>query len=264
MQPLVDQPTARTRLHRKRRLDEKIRKLDEQLAQHKVKIKSTRGPAQEAAKRRALAVLKQKRLYEGQRDQLYNQQFNVEQTAFAMTSMQARGPRRRRDAAGAGGVRCMARTACARGGGGGVSGAACVSKRAPGLTRHLPLPCRPPAVLPLQDTVQTVGAMKAAGKEMKGFMKARGWGLRAGAGGDLLWAGHHTQLARGALRERTARAGHVPARASAAVAPNCCSLHPTAAAYIPSARACCQANDLKIENIEKLHDDMSDMLVGAR
>jgi hypothetical protein len=33
-------------------------------------------------------VLKQKRLYESQRDQLYNQQFNVEQTSFAMTSMQ--------------------------------------------------------------------------------------------------------------------------------------------------------------------------------
>jgi len=37
-------------------LDEKIRKLDEQLAQHKQKIKTTRGPAQEAAKRRALVV----------------------------------------------------------------------------------------------------------------------------------------------------------------------------------------------------------------
>jgi hypothetical protein len=35
-------------------------------------------------------VLKQKRLYESQRDQLYNQQFNVEQTSFAMTSMQVR------------------------------------------------------------------------------------------------------------------------------------------------------------------------------
>lgn len=111
-------------------LDEKIRKLDEQLAKHKDIIKKTRpGPAQEAAKRRALVVLKQKRLYESQRDQLYNQQFNVEQTSFAMTGM--------------------------------------------------------------QDTVHTVQAMKAAGKEMKGFMKQ---------------------------------------------------------------------NDLKIENIEKLHDDMSDML----
>lgn len=39
------------------RLDEKIRKLDEQLAKHKDAIKKCRpGPAQEAAKRRALAV----------------------------------------------------------------------------------------------------------------------------------------------------------------------------------------------------------------
>lgn len=38
-------------------LDEKIRKLDEQLAKHKEAIKKCRpGPAQEAAKRRALAV----------------------------------------------------------------------------------------------------------------------------------------------------------------------------------------------------------------
>ena len=33
-------------------------------------------------------VLKQKRLYETQRDQLYNQQFNVEQTAFVMENVQ--------------------------------------------------------------------------------------------------------------------------------------------------------------------------------
>jgi len=39
------------------RLDEKIRKLDEQLAQHRAQIKKCRpGPAQEAAKRRALQV----------------------------------------------------------------------------------------------------------------------------------------------------------------------------------------------------------------
>lgn len=35
-----------------------------------------------------LQVLKQKRLYEGQRDQLYNQQYNLEQTNFAVSSMQ--------------------------------------------------------------------------------------------------------------------------------------------------------------------------------
>ena len=33
-------------------------------------------------------VLKQKRLYENQRDQLYNQQFNVEQTSFMMENVQ--------------------------------------------------------------------------------------------------------------------------------------------------------------------------------
>lgn len=31
-------------------------------------------------------MLKQKRLYESQREQLYNQQFNIEQTAFTMES----------------------------------------------------------------------------------------------------------------------------------------------------------------------------------
>ena len=40
-------------------------------------------PARDAAKRRALQVLKQKRLYENQREQLYNQQFNLEQVGFA-------------------------------------------------------------------------------------------------------------------------------------------------------------------------------------
>ncbi len=101
------------------RLDEKLRKLDEQLIKHREVIKRTRpGPAQDAAKRRALnvrpmqthqhvcahvrllttpsclckvdarQVLKQKRLYETQRDQLYNQQFNVEQTAFVMENVQ--------------------------------------------------------------------------------------------------------------------------------------------------------------------------------
>ena len=76
---------------------------------------ASRHPLQEAAKQRALRVLKQKKLYacaaalacalcllhsplpppvcavlryEGQRDQLYQQQFNVEQTNFALASVQ--------------------------------------------------------------------------------------------------------------------------------------------------------------------------------
>lgn len=34
-----------------------------------------------------IQVLKQKRLYENQREQLYNQQFNMEQTSFALDSI---------------------------------------------------------------------------------------------------------------------------------------------------------------------------------
>ncbi|KAK9832560.1 hypothetical protein WJX84_002843 [Apatococcus fuscideae] len=69
-------------------LDDKIRKLDEQLMKHKDVIKRARGPAAEAAKRRALQVLKQKRMLETQREQLYNQQMNMEQTSFAVQNMQ--------------------------------------------------------------------------------------------------------------------------------------------------------------------------------
>uniref|UniRef100_A0A7S0XDS1 Charged multivesicular body protein 5 n=1 Tax=Mantoniella antarctica TaxID=81844 RepID=A0A7S0XDS1_9CHLO len=68
-------------------VDEKIKKLDAELAKHRDIIKKARpGPAQDAAKRRALQVLKQKRLYEGQRETLYNQQFNLEQVSFAAQS----------------------------------------------------------------------------------------------------------------------------------------------------------------------------------
>ncbi|XP_057471213.1 vacuolar protein sorting-associated protein 60.2-like isoform X1 [Actinidia eriantha] len=65
-------------------VDEKIIKLDTELARYKEQIKKTRpGPAQEAVKARAMRVLKQKRMYEGQRDMLYNQTFNLDQVAFA-------------------------------------------------------------------------------------------------------------------------------------------------------------------------------------
>eukprot|EP01024_Parvocaulis_polyphysoides_P007162 TRINITY_DN12153_c0_g1_i5.p1 TRINITY_DN12153_c0_g1~~TRINITY_DN12153_c0_g1_i5.p1 ORF type:complete len:175 (-),score=48.11 TRINITY_DN12153_c0_g1_i5:196-720(-) len=52
-------------------------------------IKKARpGPAQESVKRRAMNVLKQKRMYENQRDQLYQQQFSLESVAF--TAQQAK------------------------------------------------------------------------------------------------------------------------------------------------------------------------------
>ncbi|GJV20176.1 vacuolar protein sorting-associated protein 60.2-like protein [Tanacetum coccineum] len=96
-------------------VDEKIKRLDGELSKYKEQIKRTRpGPSQEAVKARAMRILKQKRicrkfrptgslrlsfvqiayyekeendsydgLYEGQRDMLYNQTFNLDQVAFA-------------------------------------------------------------------------------------------------------------------------------------------------------------------------------------
>ncbi|CAL5427970.1 unnamed protein product [Camellia sinensis] len=65
-------------------VDEKIKKLNAELARYKEQIKKTRpGPAQEAVKARAMRVLKQKRTYEGQHDMLYNQTFNLDQVEFA-------------------------------------------------------------------------------------------------------------------------------------------------------------------------------------
>ncbi|XP_050203469.1 vacuolar protein sorting-associated protein 60.2-like [Mercurialis annua] len=65
-------------------VDEKIKKLDTELSRYREQIKKTRpGPAQDAVKARAMRVLKQKRMYEGQRDMLYNQTFNLDQVAFA-------------------------------------------------------------------------------------------------------------------------------------------------------------------------------------
>lgn len=51
-------------------------------------MKKVKGPAQNAVKQRALRVLKQKRLYEGQRDQLYSQQYNIDQIAFTSEQIQ--------------------------------------------------------------------------------------------------------------------------------------------------------------------------------
>ncbi|RWR85256.1 vacuolar protein sorting-associated protein 60.2 [Cinnamomum micranthum f. kanehirae] len=65
-------------------VDEKIKRLDAELSRYREQLKKTRpGPAQEAVKARAMRVLKQKRMYEGQRDMLYNQTFNLDQVAFA-------------------------------------------------------------------------------------------------------------------------------------------------------------------------------------
>jgi len=70
-------------------LDDKIRALDKQLVDFKNQIKATRpGPAQNRIKQRALQVLKQKRMYEQQRDQLGGMAWNMEQASFAHENIQ--------------------------------------------------------------------------------------------------------------------------------------------------------------------------------
>ena len=69
-------------------MDEKIRKLNEQLGKHRDIIKRSHGPAQEAAKKRAMTVLRQKKLLEQQREQLYNQEYSVQSATYTMQSMQ--------------------------------------------------------------------------------------------------------------------------------------------------------------------------------
>lgn len=69
-------------------LDEKIKKLEGEMAKYRTQLKKTKpGPAQTGIKQRAMRVLKQKKMYEQQRDQLANQSFNLEQVSFATENM---------------------------------------------------------------------------------------------------------------------------------------------------------------------------------
>ena len=68
-------------------LDEKIRSLEVELSGYKEKLKRAKGPAQKTLKQRAMAVLRRKRMYEQQRDQLAGQAFNIEQTNFTIDSV---------------------------------------------------------------------------------------------------------------------------------------------------------------------------------
>ena len=69
-------------------LDTKIGKLDKELQRYTEQMKKMKpGPAKQAVQKRALNILKQKKLYEGQKEQTMNQQFNVDQIAFAQDSL---------------------------------------------------------------------------------------------------------------------------------------------------------------------------------
>jgi len=68
--------------------DERIMKLDKELARYTAQMKTMKpGPAKQAVQKRAIAILKQKKMYEGQREQTRNQQFNIDQVSFAQESL---------------------------------------------------------------------------------------------------------------------------------------------------------------------------------
>mmetsp|Transcript_5297 Transcript_5297/g.5062 ORF Transcript_5297/g.5062 Transcript_5297/m.5062 type:complete len:213 (+) Transcript_5297:36-674(+) len=70
-------------------LDAKIDALDKDLAGYKAKLKNCKPSAKRMIQKKAMDVLKRKRMYESQRDQLLGQQFNMDQAAFGIESAQA-------------------------------------------------------------------------------------------------------------------------------------------------------------------------------
>ncbi|XP_077410595.1 charged multivesicular body protein 5 [Vanacampus margaritifer] len=69
-------------------VDKKIARLDAELVKYKDQMKKMRdGPSKNMVKQKAMRILKQKRMYEGQRDNLMQQSFNMEQTNYTIQSL---------------------------------------------------------------------------------------------------------------------------------------------------------------------------------
>jgi len=65
-------------------VDERIKALDAELSRYKQQLSKMRdGPAKRSVQQRAIKTLQQKKMYEKQRDHIYNQQYNIDQTKFA-------------------------------------------------------------------------------------------------------------------------------------------------------------------------------------
>lgn len=69
-------------------IDMKVDNLNMELNKLKMQMKKQRkgSPAYKATHRKAMTVLKRKKMYEAQREQVYNQSFNIDQTKFACDS----------------------------------------------------------------------------------------------------------------------------------------------------------------------------------
>jgi len=71
-------------------MEKKIADCEKELRVYKDKIKSARSPAmKQQLQKRAMEILKRKKMYEQQRDQVMGQQFNIDQAAFSIESAKA-------------------------------------------------------------------------------------------------------------------------------------------------------------------------------
>jgi charged multivesicular body protein 5 len=71
-------------------LDGRISQLDKELKLYRDKLKAaTNASTKSSLQKRAMEVLKRKKMYENQRDQLAGQQFNIDQAAFGIESAKA-------------------------------------------------------------------------------------------------------------------------------------------------------------------------------
>lgn len=68
-------------------IDGRIKKIDDDLLTLRRQILASRGTTQERLKQRAMQLLKQKKMYEGQQDNIMQQRFHVEQMQFTRETM---------------------------------------------------------------------------------------------------------------------------------------------------------------------------------
>merc|ERR1719389_1537556 len=69
-------------------IDSKITKLDKELQRYTDQMKKMKpGPAKTSVQKRALTILKQKKMYESQKEKTMNQAFNMEQIMFAQDGL---------------------------------------------------------------------------------------------------------------------------------------------------------------------------------
>ncbi len=79
---------AGTRLQQRgETIDARVKKIDDDLMALRKQILATRGATQERLKQRAMQLLKQKKMYEQQQDQILQQQLHVDQMSFTLETM---------------------------------------------------------------------------------------------------------------------------------------------------------------------------------